>query len=137
MKIDGRCHCGLVTYQAEIDPELVAICHCTDCQTLSGTAFRTVVPSIAGSFKLLSGAPKIYLKTAQSGVERALAFCPECGTQLWGTGTGDGPQRYSLRVGTILQRNELTPKAQIWCRSERPWVGSIGAIPRTEAGPNR
>jgi hypothetical protein len=83
MKIDGRCHCGLVTYQAEIDSELVAICHCTDCQTLSGTAFRTVVPSIAGSFKLLSGAPKIYLKTAESGVERALAFCPECGTQLW------------------------------------------------------
>ena len=64
-----------------------------------------------------------FIDTSRVTVERALAFCPECGTQLWGTGTGDGPQRYSLRVGTILQRNELTPKAQIWCRSERPWVG--------------
>jgi hypothetical protein len=42
MKIDGRCHCGYITYQAEIDPEKVMICHCTDCQTLSGSAFRTV-----------------------------------------------------------------------------------------------
>jgi len=43
MRIDGRCHCGYITYEAEIDPEKVMICHCTDCQTLSGSAFRTVV----------------------------------------------------------------------------------------------
>jgi hypothetical protein len=42
MKIDRRCHCGYITYEAEIDPEKVMICHCTDCQTLSGPAFRTV-----------------------------------------------------------------------------------------------
>ena len=34
MKVDGRCHCGSSPYEAEIDPEKVAICHCTDCQTL-------------------------------------------------------------------------------------------------------
>ena len=53
MKIDGQCHCGYIRYEAEIDPEKVAICNCTDCQTLSGSAFRTVVPSNKGSFKLL------------------------------------------------------------------------------------
>ena len=55
MKIDGACHCGHITYEAEIDPEKIVICHCTDCQTLSGTAFRTVTHSREGSFKLLSG----------------------------------------------------------------------------------
>ena len=40
MKIDGTCHCGNITYQAEIDPEQVYICHCTDCQSICGTAFR-------------------------------------------------------------------------------------------------
>jgi hypothetical protein len=29
MKIDGGCHCGRVTYEAEIDPDKAAICHCT------------------------------------------------------------------------------------------------------------
>src|SRR5262245_4627881 len=38
MKVDGRCHCGYITYEAEIDPEKVMICHCTDCQTLTGSA---------------------------------------------------------------------------------------------------
>jgi len=27
MKIDGGCHCGYITYEAEADPEKVGICH--------------------------------------------------------------------------------------------------------------
>lgn len=41
MKIDGRCHCGYITFEAEADPDKAGICHCTDCQSLSGSAFRT------------------------------------------------------------------------------------------------
>ncbi|MGY5803663.1 GFA family protein [Rhizobium sp. LEGMi12c] len=41
--IDGRCHCGFVSYKAEIDPEWVSICHCKDCQRLTGTAYRVTV----------------------------------------------------------------------------------------------
>jgi hypothetical protein len=43
MHIDGQCHCGRVAYQAEIDPERVSICHCTDCQTLTGSPYRVTV----------------------------------------------------------------------------------------------
>ena len=82
MKIDGGCHCGNITYTAEIDPETVGICHCTDCQTLSGTAFRTSVRANKETFHLAGGQPKIYVKTAESGAKRAQAFCPECGTSL-------------------------------------------------------
>lgn len=59
MKIDGRCHCGYITSEAEIDPEKVIICRGTDCQTLAGSAFRTAAFTLEGSFKLLSGEPKI------------------------------------------------------------------------------
>ena len=67
MRIDGGCHCGRICYEAEVDPSTVLICHCTDCQTLSGSAFRTVVPTTEGTFKLLSGTPKVYVKTGESG----------------------------------------------------------------------
>jgi hypothetical protein len=30
MKIDGRCHCGEITFEAEVDPDALRICHCTD-----------------------------------------------------------------------------------------------------------
>ena len=48
MKVTGRCHCGQISFEAEIDPAQVRICHCADCQTLTGTAFRTTVPSLPG-----------------------------------------------------------------------------------------
>src|ERR1700733_1466419 len=63
MKIDGRCHCGYISYEAEIDPEKVIICHCTDCQILAGSAFRTAAFTREGTFKLLSGDPKISFRT--------------------------------------------------------------------------
>jgi hypothetical protein len=71
-----------ISFEAEIDPTQVRICHCTDCQTRTGTAFRTTVPSLPGTFVLRSGTPKIYIKTAESGNKRAHAFCSECGTPL-------------------------------------------------------
>lgn len=122
MKIDGACHCGHITYEAEIDPEKIVICHCTDCQTLSGTAFRTVAHSREGSFKLLSGQLKEYIKTGGSGAGRPQGFCPECGTPIYGTSVGDGPKAHSLRVGTICQRDALVPTTQVWTRSRQPWV---------------
>lgn len=136
MKIDGACHCGRISYEAEIDPSRVGICNCTDCQTLSGTAFRVVVPVPEASFKL-TGEPKTYIKTAESGVRRQQAFCPECGSPIYATSVGDGPKVYGLRVGTCRQRRELRPTRQIWHRSALPWVGEVGSLPVLEKGPER
>ncbi len=122
MKIDGACHCGHITYEAEVDPENIVICHCTDCQTLSGTAFRIVAHSKVGSFKLLSGQLKEYIKTGGSGAGRPQGFCPECGTPIYGTSVGGGPKAHSLRVGTIRQRDTLVPTTQVWARSRQHWV---------------
>ncbi len=130
MKIDGACHCGAITYEAEIDPGGVRLCHCTDCQTLSGSAFRVVVSAAEGSFTLLSGQPKIYIKTAESGAKRAQAFCPHCGTPIYATSAGDGPKKFGLRVGTIRQRAELRPARQYWCRSALGWVTELHSIPK-------
>ena len=82
MKIPGGCHCGDIAYEAEINPDDVIICHCTDCQRMSGTAFRTIVPVRAEDFQLTRGELKIYVKTAESGAERPQAFCGRCGTHI-------------------------------------------------------
>jgi hypothetical protein len=129
VRIDGACHCGAITYEAEIDPAKVGICHCTDCQTLSASAYRTVVPARKEGFRIVSGEPKIYVKTADSGTKRAQAFCPECGTHIYASALGD-PQVFSIRVGTARQRAELTPRQQSWCRSALPWVSDLGGVER-------
>ena len=130
MHIDGGCHCGNITYEAEIDPEAVSICHCTDCQTLTGTAYRVNVRVRKQDLKMRGGAPKIYVKTAESGNKRAHAFCPECGTPIYSTSVDADPQVYGLRVGTTRQRAQLPPKKQGWCRSAMPWTMNIDALPK-------
>ena len=72
MKIDGRCHCGYITFEAVIEsdktlqlyglPDILRLCiprarlHAED------------------GFRLLSGEPKIYVKTADSGNSRPQAL---------------------------------------------------------------
>jgi len=129
MKIDGGCHCGKITYEADIDPEKVGICHCTDCQTTSGTAYRTNVPTEKNTFRLLTGEPRIYVKTAESGNRRAHGFCADCGTPLFST-TETNRESYGLRVGSIRQRSQLQPRSQGWCRSAQPWAMDSSALPR-------
>jgi hypothetical protein len=135
MRIDGGCHCGYITYEAEIDPEKVMICHCTDCQVLSGSAFRTVAPTQEDTFKLLSGELKIYVKTGESGTKRPQAFCPECGTPIYSSVVGDGPKVHVIRVGTVRQRDELVPKLQLWFRSAQQWLGDLNSTRKIERQP--
>jgi hypothetical protein len=67
MKVDGSCHCGSVRYEAEVDPARVTICHCTDCQALTGSAYRVCVPVQREDFVPRAGAPTVYVKTAETG----------------------------------------------------------------------
>lgn len=133
MRIDGGCHCGRLTYEAEIDPEKVGLCHCTDCQTLSGSAFTAFVPVPKAAFRL-RGAPKLYVKTAESGNRRAQAFCADCGTRLYAAAEND-PQLFNLRIGTVRQRALLVPKVQLWCRSALPWVMGLYTVKQHDKQP--
>jgi hypothetical protein len=130
MKVEGRCHCGKITYEAIVDPDRVTVCHCTDCQMLTGTAYRAAVPAPRETFSLRTGAPKVYVKTAESGTKRAHAFCGDCGTPIYSSAIVD-PPTYSLRVCCLEQRAELRPKKQMWCRSALPWSVSLEGVPQS------
>ena len=132
MKIEGACHCGYITYRADIDPDHVYLCHCTDCQRISGSAFRWAVPIAEEAFELLTGEPKTYIKTAESGATNHQRFCPECASPIYSTSIGDGPKTFNLRLGTARQRAELRPKVQYWCRSAQDWVVDLGPVKKID-----
>jgi hypothetical protein len=131
MKVEGRCHCGQITYEATVDPERVTLCNCTDCQMLSGSAYRVSVPAPREGFLLLTGHPKVYVKTAESGARRAHAFCPDCGSPVYSIAVVN-PLAYSLRVGCLRQRDELPPRKRIWCRSALGWSTTLDELPRLD-----
>jgi hypothetical protein len=125
--VHGRCHCGEISYEAEIDPAQVSICHCSDCQTLTGTVYRVSVPAKADALRFVKGAPKIYVKIADSGRKRAQGFCGHCGTPIYAADERE-PQVFNLRTGALAERAELTPSRQIWCRSALDWVQELSGM---------
>ena len=131
MKVHGRCHCGRITYEAEIDPARVSACHCTDCQMLSGSAYRVSMPAPRETFVLRTGQPMTYVKTADSGAKRVHAFCAECGTPVYSCATSD-PVAYSLRAGCLDERAQLPPRKQIWCQSALDWAMDLRDVARVE-----
>ena len=133
MEIDGHCHCGEIIFEAEVDPTALTICHCTDCQRITGSAFRANIAAPAEHFVLKSGTPKSYIKTAERGNKRRQAFCGTCGTQLWACAVEE-PQSYTLRAGTITQRAAFSPLHQIWRRSALGWVDELAKVPASEKG---
>jgi hypothetical protein len=133
VKIEGKCHCGEITFSAEVEPDQVFLCHCSDCQALSGSSFRTNIRAIEGTFKIESGAPKIYVKTAEDGTKRAQAFCPNCGSPIYAGPEEDSSlQCVSMRVGLIKQKSQLKPNKQIWCHSSLEWIQELSDIPKNE-----
>jgi hypothetical protein len=132
MKVDGRCHCGFIAFEAQAEPGRTSICNCTDCQALTGAAFRVTIAAEAGSFRLTGGEPTLYVKTADSGNKREHAFCPRCGSPIYATDLGEEPKPYGLRFGTVRQREHFAPDIQIWTRSQPAWVRDIAAIPGVE-----
>jgi hypothetical protein len=130
MNVNGKCHCGDITFEAEVDPQQVLLCHCTDCQTLSGSAYRSVVPAADASFRLLSGELTTYVKIAEDGTPREQTFCPRCGTPVY-AGPVDGQSgMLGIRVGALEQRNQLPPHKQYYCGSAQPWVEDLSALSR-------
>jgi hypothetical protein len=135
VKIDGSCHCGNIRFEADVVPDKVVICHCTDCQTLSGSAFRTVVQTKPGAFKLISGSLKTYVKSGESGNRREQSFCPDCGTPIYSTPADSGVRAFSLRVGAIRQRDQLIPSDQYWFRSSQRWLQDMPTINKHDKQP--
>jgi hypothetical protein len=118
--IEGGCLCGRVRYNAEAEPTFVGVCHCTDCQKFSGSAFATVVGIPATALKL-TGAVKTFTKLGDSGKPIHRRFCPECGSGIMEEADAL-PGMMMISVGTLDDRSLVKPNSQIYCDSAQSWV---------------
>lgn len=134
MHIDGACQCEKITYEAEVDLQDVAICHCADCQRLTGTAYRVTVSTQRSQFHTTSGEPKLYVKTADNGRRRLQFFCSDCGSPIYTTGENEDAEQVGIRLGTVNQRRGLKPHSQIWCSSALAWAQDLTGLPGRPGG---
>ena len=116
----GGCLCGAVRYEINGDPVRVAHCHCDDCRRATGSSFATNAFFKEDDLVVLQGTTKTYSHTADSGNAMNKEFCPECGSQLFGFGSGNQGIR-TVKVGTIDDASAIQPQIEVFVSKALPF----------------
>lgn len=117
----GGCQCGEIRYRIEGPPLAVVVCHCTECQRQSGSAFAWSVFVSKAEFQLISGEPTEFSRDTNSGRVGRFAFCPKCGTTIFGS-PPYAEALLSIRAGSLDDNSGLEPEIHGWIQSKQPWV---------------
>lgn len=123
----GGCFCGAVRYALKRAPMFVNCCHCTQCQTITGSAF--VINAIIETSEIaINGATPIRTDGPGEGGVHDIYRCPHCFTALWSDYRRRGWLAF-VRVGTLDDPGALPPDAHIFTRTKLPWVNLEGGAP--------
>jgi len=131
LPLTGGCLCGAVRYEVTAQRLLVTACHCTTCQTRSGSAFAMTMIVPRGALGVTQGQPITREIPSASGRVSAHYYCDACLVRLYSEPAM--PTISYVRPGTLDDRKWITPAAQIWTRSAQPWAIAEG-VPCFEEG---
>ncbi|ALE17285.1 Gfa-like protein [Altererythrobacter epoxidivorans] len=126
---EGECGCGQVRYRVTGEPIFVNNCHCRQCQQQTGGT------SVVNAFyederlEILEGHLTEHVVTAGSGGPHTICRCDNCGVALWSYYPRLGRLGVGIRVGTMDEKDSLTPVAAIFVSEKMPWVTLPEGLP--------
>ena len=130
---EGGCSCGAVRYRLTDAPMFVHCCHCTSCQTETGSAFVLNALIESDRVETIAGAPEPLMTPSESGKGQQIWRCPDCRVALWSNYGGAADRLRFVRVGTLDDSGALPPDVHIYTRSKLPWVILPDGVPAFEA----
>ncbi len=133
--LSGGCHCGAVRYKVASDPLMSVLCHCLDCQKMSGAtaASHIIVRREALTF---DGAVTHYEKVGDSGKPARTSFCSKCGSRLFGF-PDVAPELASVSATSLDDPSGFEPGANIYTKSAQHWDVMDPNLPAFEELPPR
>jgi hypothetical protein len=132
----GGCECGGIRYRVTGDPLAVTICHCTQCQRQSGSAFSMSLVVLREHFQLLRGEPRTFTTTSDSGARKGCLFCATCGVRIYNA-LERMPATVNVKPGTLDDTAWLAPQLEVWRASRQPWLELPELGPRFDGNPRR
>jgi hypothetical protein len=114
--LTGACYCKAITYIVADEFEYALICHCTECQRATGSAFKPFGGIPVSKLTVTSGSTEITRLGDEQGHN---AFCQRCGSLLYSL-VREG-QYLHVTYGTLLVPPTRMPSAHIFARSKAPW----------------
>ena len=119
LPLTGGCQCGRIRYRMLAAPLVFYLCHCTECQRHTSSAFGESLRFRREDMEVDPGLVRVS-RVSESGNERQGWFCPDCGVRIW-HGT-DGSPEINIKAGTLDDTSWLVPAGHIWCRSRQPFM---------------
>jgi hypothetical protein len=120
--LTGHCLCGNVSYSADAEPLVTAICHCDSCQRQTGSTYSLVVgvprESLTVSGDTLASYETI---TEATGTPSQRQFCSNCGSPVV-TLPDAAPALAIIKAGTLDDRKGLAPAVEVHCDSAFAYV---------------
>ncbi|VUC30535.1 unnamed protein product [Clonostachys rosea] len=128
----GECICNRVKFTFTGEPKQAAVCHCFQCQKLSGSAFTYNLLVPREDFKWTSGLPKTGSFVQESGIIVEYSFCPECGTTMAKQTDKEEFKPFCLVQAGTVDGNETKrkPDAEFWVSRKADWVQPIQGVPQ-------
>ena len=119
LPITGGCFCGSIRYEVHAEPIVAGNCHCRDCQRATGAPHISAFAIPTASLRL-EGGPSYYASQGGSGKTIRRAFCPRCGTTLFGRSDAMA-EMTQVMAATLDDASWFAPQMNIYTASAQPW----------------
>jgi hypothetical protein len=129
----AKCHCDSTRYQLMGEPSTCYTCHCTDCQSESGSAFTLSMLVKRDQVTVLAGEVSVN-QYQHNGALLNRHGCKHCGSALWYS--ADAHTEYcALKPGAFEDKTWFKPIAHLWVSSAPAWVVFDEQTPRYQTQP--
>ena len=126
--LTSRCACGQVCYKIIGEPLFTYVCHCSDCQRTTGSAFVIHTVIIEDDLGIEDETKATTLPTG-SGAGYDPHLCTNCGTFIWCRYHFAAKCVIVIRSGTLDDTKLVKPQAHVFGRSKLPWMTLSTNVP--------
>lgn len=130
--IKGSCLCERVSFECEDDFQSFHLCHCKQCQKITGSAHASNLFTRVDNIKWLKGEA---LLKRYNMPERFFSknFCTECGSAMpYVTQSG---KALIVPAGCLDQGPSIAPQDNIYCSEKASWYASAIEAPSFDKFP--
>ena len=132
--LTGGCLCGSVRYRLKDGFRMHPYaCHCTDCQTRTGSAFSQHMLFAEPDLELTGECDQGHVEQP-SGAMAVIYGCSRCKARIYATNSAR-PGFGSLRCGTLDDSAQVVPAAHLWVVSKQGWITLPKGVPALDEQP--
>jgi hypothetical protein len=119
----ATCACGQLRATCSGEPVLVSLCHCSDCQKRTGSAFGVAVFFPREAVET-SGEASRYQRPSDSGFPVDFRFCPACGSTVFWEAARK-PDVIAVALGAFADPAFPGPTKEVYVHGRHAWVAPL------------